>query len=207
MLFLLGAVLFSVSFLDFPEQPNALVPSREELQSTSPSIFPESSSQIPTFQEGTVTVEVFSDYTCPYCRSFWTKTIQTLRNSYTEKPVSFFIRHFPIVQGGMGEDLGKYSICASEQKDFWEVSDMLFSEDSFSAETLVVLSQKLEIDHQKVEDCMVRPDIIEKIQRDIADGKEKGVRGPPTTFINGKKFEGDLPLENVDLEIFNRLKK
>jgi protein-disulfide isomerase len=205
VLFLLGAVIFSISVFDFPKYSDPLVASREETKSVFPSSV--AVSQTPTFQTGNVTVEIFSDYTCPYCRSFWTKTIQPFREAYADKPVSFFIRHFPVGQGGLGEMLGKYSICASEQKDFWKVSDVLFSEESFSAETLVALSQKLEIDHQKVEECMARADVAEKIQKDISEGKEMGIRGSPTTFINGEKFEGNLPIENLDLEIFTLLKK
>lgn len=72
-----------------------------------------------------VTLAVFSDFECPFCRQFhdtWKKTRATWGDS-----VALIFVHYPLINHKYAEPAARASICADEQGSFWAYADEIFS--------------------------------------------------------------------------------
>jgi protein-disulfide isomerase len=79
------------------------------------------------------------------------------------------------------------ALAADDQGKFWEYHDLLFKNykklnDKMFNDIAVVLK----LDQAKLEQKMKAPEIANQIRQDVVDGRNAGVRGTPTVFINGK---------------------
>lgn len=71
----------------------------------------------------------FSDFQCPFCRSFWRDTLPLIKSEYIDTgKVRFVYRDFPLGfhQGAM--PAAQAAECAREQDKFWEMHDKIFIE-------------------------------------------------------------------------------
>jgi protein-disulfide isomerase len=91
--------------------------------------------------------------------------------------------------------------CAADQGKFWEYHDLLFARQSgenqgvFNKDNLVGFGKDLGLDMAQFESCLREDRTLARVQEDTQEGKEYGVRGTPTFFINGQPMVGALPLE------------
>lgn len=80
-------------------------------------------------------------------------------------------------------------LAADARGKFWEFHDRLFLEyDKLSDQKIMEIAGSLGFNITDFEKEMKRPDVLAKIQKDILDGREAGVRGTPTVFINGRRL-------------------
>ncbi len=160
--------------------------------------------------EGTLTgeIEIFEDYQCPYCKQFEKEALIPLRNKHLG--VSIVFRHFPLSSiHPNAYESAKFSVCAENQGKFVEVSDALFLASDLSTENLWTLAGNLQLDTELLTTCLDSSDTVNRIEADRTRGQSLGVTGTPTFFINGNKFKGAYPLENVEMELrkFQKNKK
>lgn len=75
-----------------------------------------------------VTLIEFSDFECPYCRSFYKDTELQIRKDYIDTgKVKLFYRHYPLPFHPSAMPFAIASECANEQGKFWEMHDKIFS--------------------------------------------------------------------------------
>jgi protein-disulfide isomerase len=102
-------------------------------------------------------------------------------------------RDFPVVGG---EVAAEASECADEQGAFWEYHDALF--DNFQAystiDDYVTLAESQGLDADQFRECMESNKYRDEIVGDYNHGREYGVSGTPTFFINGVRIIGAQPL-------------
>lgn len=71
----------------------------------------------------------FSDYQCPYCRTFWSDAFPKIKRDYIDTgKVKFVYRDFPLDFHPASVLTAQASECAREQGKFWEFQDKVFSE-------------------------------------------------------------------------------
>jgi len=77
-----------------------------------------------------VTIVEFSDFQCPFCRSFFMNTYPKLKKDYIDSgKARLLFRHFPIpATHPNAPKAHEASECANEQGKFWEYHDLLFRE-------------------------------------------------------------------------------
>ena len=97
------------------------------------------------------------------------------------------IKHFPLESHKFAHIASQASLAAHNQGKFWEFHNKLFENyDSINDNKIEQIAIELKLDMDKFHSDINLPDIQQIINRDIQNGKEIGVTGTPTMFINGK---------------------
>ncbi|MBI1921972.1 MAG: thioredoxin domain-containing protein [Geobacter sp.] len=79
------------------------------------------------------------------------------------------------------------ALAAEEQGKFWEIHAKFFENQSvLNAQKVSVIARELKLDMKKLERKIQDPAIEELIDRDMDDGRQLGILGTPTVYINGK---------------------
>jgi protein-disulfide isomerase len=88
-------------------------------------------------------------------------------------------------------------MCALEQDKFWNYHDILYANQgaaenagAFSDKRLQVFAESLGLDMTAFNKCFNADKYKADIQAELQQGKDAGVTGTPTIFINGKLFSG-----------------
>jgi protein-disulfide isomerase len=153
-----------------------------------------------------VTLVVFSDFQCPYCKKF-SSTLAEVSKKYGDK-VRVVFRQFPLTK--IHPDAMKAAnaaLCAADQNRFWEMHDLLFQNQSnLAAEALRERAKKLGLDLNAFNTCLDTAQHEEQIHEDIVSGTSAGADGTPTTFINGRYLNGAQPLGALSQIIDEELK-
>lgn len=146
---------------------------------------------------GGVTVVVYGDYLCPFCRRL-VQVLRRLREVMGDRLVYVF-RQFPNEQTRPGANLAS---CAGEaaglQGRFWEMHDALFDRDPpFTRADLLELAGSLGLDVDRFSRDLDGPAVRRKVQRDMSQGRQNGVVATPTIFVGGLRYDGAWDFESM----------
>lgn len=142
-----------------------------------------------------VVMEVFSDHQCPACRRFYLEVTRPVLANYAMKgKVVVVYRDFPLRTHQYARQAARYSQAASRlgQEEWIRVTDAIYlyqSKWSANGDLQPVVAQALpEEKMAQVRKWLEDPQLDTNIDRDIARGRQLGVRATPTIFItaNGK---------------------
>lgn len=149
-----------------------------------------------------VTIEEFTDYTCPSCQ----REHQALREKVRQHKDTLRLirRHYPLdpscnpsadkASHPMACLLAKASHCAGKQKLFWPMNDLLHdTHKSLDREKLVDWAFYLGLDRKIFVECLESKDSDAFLQQDIEAGKRLHIRVTPAFLLNGKSYTGSLP--------------
>ncbi len=153
-----------------------------------------------------VTLVVFSDFQCPYCKNYST-TLKELPKKYG-KSVRLVFRQFPLASiHPFAQKAAEASLCAAEQGRFWEMHDLLF-QDSKSLENsdLKAKAGKLGLKTAAFNACLDESRTSGRIREDMRAGAGAGVDGTPALFINGRFLNGVRSYEEIAAIIDEELK-
>lgn len=131
-----------------------------------------------------VTMTLFTDFECPYCRQIVPLLEEVLEKN--PKTVKLAFKNMPLRMHRFAEPAARAALAGHEQGKFWEFHDRLFALPKVNDEAIRNIATDLQLDMEKFERDMASPEIQAKIQKDIADGQNAGVSGTPTVFINGR---------------------
>ena len=99
------------------------------------------------------------------------------------------IKHFPLTSHKFARIAAQASLAAHKQGKFWEFhSKLLENHDSINDDKIEEIAIELKLDMEKFQADINLPDIQRIINRDVQNGKDIGVKGTPTIFINGKQI-------------------
>lgn len=149
-----------------------------------------------------IQVVEFSDFGCPHCREFHLHTYPSLREEYVETGKVIW-KYVPFVLGSFPNSLAatRASYCALEQDAFAAMRDRLFQNQREWMTTrdptdlFVGYARSLELDAQRLRSCLEEGRAEQRIQETLSVGREVGIQGTPTFFIEGQKLEGNRPVE------------
>jgi protein-disulfide isomerase len=139
-----------------------------------------------------ITLVEYGDYECPDCLNTL-PIIATLRELYGEK-LRFIFRHFPRSSVHPHASVAATAAeAAAEQGKFWEMHETLFKhQKEFGEIDLSHLALRLGLEIYKFEASLGRDPHRSRIDGDYAGGVRSGVKGTPTFFINGVRYEGRI---------------
>ena len=138
-----------------------------------------------------VTVTIFSDFQCPYCREL-AADLRAIRKEHPGE-MTVFYRHFPLRIHANARAAAFASICAAQQGVFERMHDELFlHQDSIGRADWSWFTKNSHVPNpDALASCMadsVR--LFPRLQRDSAAGARLGVEGTPTFLLNDLKISG-----------------
>ncbi|MBU2632145.1 DsbA family protein [Patescibacteria group bacterium] len=74
---------------------------------------------------GALPLVIFSDFECPFCKSFYEGSYAQIKKEYNGK-IKFVFRHFPLEFHAGAKPAALASECANDQGKFWEMHDKIF---------------------------------------------------------------------------------
>jgi len=155
-------------------------------------------------QDPKLTIVEFGDFQCPYSAEAAT-VVRTVMAHYGDK-VRFIYRDFPVESlHPAARQASLAAECAREQGKFWPYHDKLYANQSALASSdLIRYAQETGLDARQFESCLVSDRSKDKVDADIAVGREIGIRGTPTFFFGGQRVEGDIP-EDLFVKIVEKM--
>ncbi len=144
-----------------------------------------------------MTIVEFADFSCPNCKIFDLALRNFVKENSTK--IKLIFRNFPITDNYL---MAQASYCANDQNKFWQMHDKLFSDQSdFSREKINTMAESLGINMDIFSQCIDNGKYNTKISQDLETGLKAGVKGTPTIFVNGSRFQGIVP-KDVLQQIF-----
>jgi protein-disulfide isomerase len=150
-----------------------------------------------------VTITVFSDFACPYCKSA-ASLLEQVADDWPDE-VGLVFRHFPLDIHPQAAPAARAAVCASEQGAFRPFHDALFALDGLSPERVRDAATKLHLDMTRFDACVASDSSRATVDRDLQEARQLGIRGTPAVLINGRPLDGPLDRSSVLIAIRNEL--
>jgi protein-disulfide isomerase len=161
--------------------------------------------------EAPVTIIEFSDYECPYCRSYHQETFGEILINYGDV-VRYVFKDLPLSSiHPNAAPAANAAHCAQEQDAFWEFHGLLFSNQlGFGEESYLAYAQSISLDIDSFEDCLSEGRYLDIVNQDITIlTRINAPLSTPTFFVNGQYLAGAQPysefarLIEAELEALN----
>jgi len=137
-----------------------------------------------------VNVLIYGDYLCPYCRRL-RGVLDRLRQAMGER-LAYVFRHFPNERAHPGAEFASRAAeAAARQGRFWEMHDALYArEPPLTREHVLEAARSIGLDMDRFDHDVDDPQLRERVEEDLADGRANGVTGTPTIFVDGQRYDG-----------------
>jgi protein-disulfide isomerase len=147
-----------------------------------------------------VTLTLFFDFECPFCAQMASGLMKDILPAQGDR-VRVLFRNFPLEMHPWARPAAEAAACAAQQGNryFWNLHDFLFDHqkeikpDSLTTKVDEQAAKWSGFDVAKFDTCVAKRDTAAQIDRDLAFGREAGVSGTPTLFINGQRIVGFKP--------------
>ena len=132
----------------------------------------------------------YTDFLCSYCRRFRT-VLKRLRQAFGER-LAYTLRHFPIERIHPGATFASRLVeAAGRQGLFWQMHDRLFDDEPpFSEQQMLDMAREIGADMERLAHDLADPETLAYVNDDIAEGRQQGVSGTPTIFVDGLRYDG-----------------
>jgi protein-disulfide isomerase len=101
--------------------------------------------------------------------------------------VKLVVKHFPLSIHKYAQNSATAALAANAQGKFWEFhSKLLKNHKVINDAKIQDIAKELGLDMERFAKDMQSQDVKNLIARDVINGRQIGVRGTPTVFINGK---------------------
>jgi len=108
--------------------------------------------------------------------------------------VKLVFKNFPLRRHKYATKAAMAALAAGKYGKFWKFHDQLFLEyNKLNDQKIREIAQNLGLNGEEFEKMMKNPKILAKIQQDILDGRQAGVTGTPTVFVNGRRLRDWSP--------------
>jgi protein-disulfide isomerase len=112
--------------------------------------------------------------------------------------VSIVFKHFPLGFHDQAQLAAEASMAAHAQGKFWEFHDVLFqNQKALERSSLENYARQVGLDLDKFKTALDEGVYTERVKEDMAVCQKAGVRGTPTIFVNGRKYEGEREADKM----------
>lgn len=142
-----------------------------------------------------ITVITYTDYECPYCAQLHA-TLHTLAK---ETDIRLVYRHFPLQSHEHAVRAAEAAECAGAQDRFWEYSDDLFKSINkvHGDADFIQIASNLGMDSKPFAVCLSSGQFSSRVAAQRVDGLNRKLMAVPTFFVNGKRFNGAMPTDQL----------
>ena len=148
-----------------------------------------------------VTIVEYASVTCGHCAAFYNETLPSIREKYIKTGKARLVfREFaydPRAQAGY-----MLARCAPEDRYFPMIQVLFEKQMEWAAASdalppLKKIAAMAGLDDNAFEACLKNQSVLDEVKSSFERGKEFGVTSTPTFFINGKKYEGELSVDDM----------
>lgn len=144
-----------------------------------------------------VRIDVFEDFQCVACVRYSADIEgQIVVNYVATGQVYYVYRNYPFLDDGSvikeSDQAANAAMCAAEQGNFWDYHDLLYANfqgvntGAYNERRLAAFAESLELDMDSFSSCYQENRFKSEIDTDLAEGRQLGVTGTPSLFVNGK---------------------
>lgn len=129
------------------------------------------------------------------------------------KTLKVLYKSFPLKSHKLARPAVEGALAAGKQGRFWEFHDKVFeflNTRKLNEQSLAQLPIDMGLDMSRYLKDMKSPVVKRVIERDMREGRESGVRGTPSLFINGIRVQDRSPAglqKMIDSELKRAKKK
>ncbi len=110
--------------------------------------------------------------------------------------VRLIFKDFPLDFHTLARPAHEAARCAGESGKYWEYHDRLFeAQPKFSRDDLIRYASELGLPRDRFSQCLDSGRFNALVEADVQEGRQAGIRGTPTFFINGQPLLGAAPYE------------
>lgn len=152
-----------------------------------------------------ITVFEFGCYTCPYTKNAEDKALSMLEK-YGSK-VQFVFKPFPLPAHPHSMDAAVAAACAADSGKYWEYRAKLFANQSYYLENgdSAFKATAAGLGITGFDACYDSKKFLAQVETTLQEGKDCGIYGTPTFFVNGKAFVGPNAAAETEAEIIRLL--
>lgn len=223
--FLLGMLTNKVIYLEKMNKDTAAAPTANAVAAEDSGITPPpqvvdvEAGHLPILgnNDAKVTVVIFSDFQCPFCKRYFDDSHSQLNEEYVKTgKVKLAFRHYPLTSiHPNAQKSGEAAECANEQGKFWDYHDLLFKNQEawsqLSGEAITTAftdyAGELSLNTEQFRTCLETDKFQQAVVDDTTAGTNVQVDGTPTFFINGYRIVGAVPYAEIKQAIEDALKK
>lgn len=148
---------------------------------------------------------IFSDFQCPYCKSFYEQSVKKAMTDYKDQ-VLFVFKEVPLSIHDKAIAAAMAAECANEQGKFWQMADKLYGDQkTWSAATAFNAAPYATaiggVNMTQFNQCVTSKKFQDKIDADNKMAQDFGISGTPAFFVNDKFFGGMVPYEQIKAAI------
>lgn len=147
----------------------------------------------PTRGDGDVTLTVYEDFACPACRQFHERFVPVIDREYVRPGVvTYEFRDFPLEMHAPrsfeAANAARAVQNAAGEAAFFDYVDSLFAnQNSLSPDTYERLASGVAAPGDRVRAAAEGRTYRTTVDRDLSMGRDAGVRGTPTVFVDGRE--------------------
>ncbi|HET9836718.1 MAG TPA: thioredoxin domain-containing protein [Candidatus Angelobacter sp.] len=157
-----------------------------------------------------VTIVNYDDFQCPFCSRMHSELFEKVFKDYTDK-VRVIYKDYPLVEihpWAMHAAIAGNCLGEQNNQAYWDFADYVHANQRVvagksRAEAFTNLdnaakdqAQKHKLDQDKLQACVQKQD-ESAVRASMAEGDKLGVDSTPTLFINGERFTGVIPEQEL----------
>ena len=151
-----------------------------------------------------IKIDIFEDFQCPVCKLFEAPIGGYLTSLVTEKKAQVTYHPLSFLGNGTKDDesiaASNAAYCAVDEDKFldfhkalYEVQSQVENSGFLSTENLITIGKKIGITSSTFADCVTNRSKLVNVVAATESMNRYGVKGTPTTLINGKLWERQSP--------------
>jgi len=154
--------------------------------------------------DANVKVVIFSDFQCPYCKTFF-PTLRSIMNKYQDK-AQFVFKELPLDAHPQATDAALAATCAQDQGKFWEYADKLYGAQAEwgNAKDMTYFKRyaaTLRLNTNDFNKCVDDKAHQDRIDAAKAEAESFAVSGTPTIFVNDNVESGAITVDQLSKDI------
>lgn len=119
--------------------------------------------------------------------------------------VKVVFKHYPLRSHRWAGQAALSAAAAGKMGQFWAFHDLLFKQyDKLDEGRIKKIADTLKLDRSEFDRLVKSPQVLSQVRQDVRDGRDAGVRGTPTVFVNGRKAK-DLSPAGIKARIESEL--
>lgn len=149
-----------------------------------------------------VAIVEFSDYECPYCKRFWSQTLDKIKENFVDTGKAIFVyRDLPLsFHDPAATREANAAECVRKQSSdevYFKFHDAIFEKtpgngEGISEKELVKIGKDLGLEGGKLEECIQNQEFSDEIEKDAADARKAGITGTPGFVIGRFDQDGNV---------------